>query len=79
MDVEFVVVNSPSPYNIVLGRAWLHGLKAVASTFHQVMKLVGWNGRQESLCGDQLQSKKCYISTMANKLSLLEVQMCGDN
>lgn len=74
MDVEFVVVNSPSPYNIILGRAWLHGIKAVASTLHQVLKFIGWKGRQESLCGDQLQSKKCYLSTIANKLSLLEVQ-----
>jgi hypothetical protein len=74
MDVEFVVVSSPSPYNIILGRTWLHGMKAVASTLHQVMKFVGWNGRQESLRGDQVQSKKCYISTVTNKPSFLEVQ-----
>ncbi|XP_058211692.1 uncharacterized protein LOC131323868 [Rhododendron vialii] len=49
VDVEFVVVSSPSPYNVILGRAWLHGMQAVASTFHQVMKFVGWNGRQETL------------------------------
>ncbi|XP_058211606.1 uncharacterized protein LOC131323781 [Rhododendron vialii] len=74
IDVEFVVVNSPSPYNIILDQAWLHGMKAVASTLHQVMKFIGWNGWQESLRGDQVQSKKCYISTVTNKPSFLEVQ-----
>ncbi|XP_058221832.1 uncharacterized protein LOC131331891 [Rhododendron vialii] len=43
IDVKFVEVNSPRPYNIILGRAWLHGMKGVASTLHQVMKFVGWN------------------------------------
>ncbi|KAG5536375.1 hypothetical protein RHGRI_023967 [Rhododendron griersonianum] len=32
IDVEFIVVNSLSPYNAILGRNWLHGMKAVAST-----------------------------------------------
>ncbi|XP_058211604.1 uncharacterized protein LOC131323779 [Rhododendron vialii] len=49
LDIEFVVVASPSPYNVILDRTWLHEMKAVASTFHQVVKFVGWNGRQESL------------------------------
>ncbi|XP_058211683.1 uncharacterized protein LOC131323859 [Rhododendron vialii] len=74
LEIEFVVVASPSPYNVILGRTWLHEMKVVASTFHQVVKFVGWNGRQESLRGDQIQSKKCYISTVTNKQSCMEVQ-----
>ncbi|XP_058222965.1 uncharacterized protein LOC131332684 [Rhododendron vialii] len=72
LEIKFVVVASPSPYNIILGRIWLHEMKAVASTFHQVVKFVGWNGCQESLRGDQIQSKKCYISTVTNKQSFME-------
>ncbi|XP_058180095.1 uncharacterized protein LOC131298635 [Rhododendron vialii] len=41
LEIEFVVVASPSPYNVILGRTWLHEMKAVASTFHQVVKFVG--------------------------------------
>ncbi|XP_058223017.1 uncharacterized protein LOC131332738 [Rhododendron vialii] len=74
LEIEFVVVASPSPYNVILGRTWLHEMQAVASTYHQVVKFVGWNGRQESLRGDQIQSKKCYISTVTNKQSCMEVQ-----
>ncbi|XP_058180126.1 uncharacterized protein LOC131298669 [Rhododendron vialii] len=36
LEIEFVVVASPSPYNVILDRTWLHEMKAVASTFHQV-------------------------------------------
>ncbi|XP_058223230.1 uncharacterized protein LOC131332939 [Rhododendron vialii] len=74
LQIEFVVVASPSPYNVILGRTWLHEMRAVASTYHQVVKFIGWNGRQESLRGDQIQSKKCYISTVTNKQSCMEVQ-----
>lgn len=42
IDVEFVVVSSPSPYNVILG--WLHGLQAVALTF----SLAGIVGRRAS-------------------------------
>lgn len=74
MEVKFVVVSSMSPYNVILGRAWLHGMKVVASTLHQVVKFIEWNGRQESLRGDQLQSKKCYVSTVVQSSECLEVQ-----
>lgn len=74
MDIEFVVFSSPSPYIVILSRAWLHGMKAVASTLHRVVKFIGWNGRQESLRGDQLQSKKCYVSTVVQNSDCLEVQ-----
>lgn len=36
-NMEFVVVDAPSPYNAVLGRSWLHTLKAIASTYHQMV------------------------------------------
>ncbi|XP_058218439.1 uncharacterized protein LOC131329357 [Rhododendron vialii] len=46
----------------------------VSFTGAPVVKFIGWNGRQESLRGDQIQSKKCYISTVTNKQSCMEVQ-----
>ena len=36
-QVEFLVLKVPSTYNIILGRTWLHAMRAVASTYHQVM------------------------------------------
>ncbi|XP_058189245.1 uncharacterized protein LOC131306833 [Rhododendron vialii] len=66
LSVEFIVVNVPSPYNAILGRTWLHCMQAIASTYHQVIRFIGINGRQEDLRGDQIASKKCYVSAIHN-------------
>ena len=34
LDTEFLVVNMPSPYTVIMGRRWLHKLKAVPSSLH---------------------------------------------
>ncbi|KAG5530153.1 hypothetical protein RHGRI_030503 [Rhododendron griersonianum] len=51
LDVEFIVVSSSSPYNAILGRNWLHGMRAVASTLHQCVRFIGESGRQETIRG----------------------------
>ncbi|XP_058198427.1 uncharacterized protein LOC131313949 [Rhododendron vialii] len=63
-NLEFVIVDAPSPYNAILGRNWLHSIKAVASTYHQVVRYIGAHGRQEDLMGDQLQARQCYVSAV---------------
>ena len=34
-QVFFLVVEDLGPYNVILGRAWLHAMKVVPSTYHQ--------------------------------------------
>ena len=34
LNVNFVVLDSPSTYNMILGRPWIHKMRAVPSTFH---------------------------------------------
>ena len=34
--VKFMVVDCPSAYNAILGRAWICAMKAMLSTYHQV-------------------------------------------
>lgn len=65
LTVEFIVVNILSPYNI-LDCNWLHGLKAIASTYRQVVHYIGFDRRQEDLFGDQVEATKCYVSTIHN-------------
>ena len=36
--VTFIVVRSFSPYTVILGRPWIHAMKAVSSTLHVKMK-----------------------------------------
>ncbi|XP_058181303.1 uncharacterized protein LOC131299740 [Rhododendron vialii] len=45
LSVKFIVVNVPSSYNAILGRTWLHGMQAIASTYHQIVRFIGINGR----------------------------------
>lgn len=64
IHTEFTVADVSSPYNAIVGRAWLHGMKAVASTYCQVVRYIGANGRQIDFCGDQVASKKCYVAAV---------------
>ncbi|XP_058223260.1 uncharacterized protein LOC131332974 [Rhododendron vialii] len=78
LDMKFVVVDVPSPYNAIIGCTWLHKLKAIASIYHQVVRFIGANGRQEDLYGDQTAAKRFYVNAVrSNKqtswVNLIEV------
>ena len=38
MEVDFIVVDSYSPYTTIVAKPWLHTLEAVSSTLHQKVK-----------------------------------------
>lgn len=38
--IEFLVVNIESLYNVILGRGWLHGIKATLSTYYHNLKFI---------------------------------------
>ena len=35
---EFSILDVPSPYNTILGRPWIHMIRVVPSTHHQLLK-----------------------------------------
>lgn len=35
---RFLVIDGESTYNIIMGRPWIHDLKPIPSTYHQVLK-----------------------------------------
>ena len=43
VEVDFIVVDVFSPYTAIVGRPWLHTLKAVSSTLHQKVKYPSGN------------------------------------
>ncbi|XP_075499201.1 uncharacterized protein LOC142537580 [Primulina tabacum] len=60
---SFTVVDSPSSYNIILGRLAMNKLRAVASTYHQKIKFpVG--ARARDVRGDQPSSRKRYVEAV---------------
>ncbi|XP_074298216.1 uncharacterized protein LOC141629041 [Silene latifolia] len=38
-QVRYLVIDGPSTYNVILGRPWIHEMKAIPSTYHQCLKL----------------------------------------
>nr|XP_023887147.1 uncharacterized protein LOC111999256 [Quercus suber] len=40
VEVDFIVVNTYSPYTAIVGRPWLHTLGGVASSWHQKVKFL---------------------------------------
>ena len=40
LNVLFSVVEDLSHFNAILGRTWLHGMKAIPSTYHQMVSFI---------------------------------------
>ena len=59
LNVQFSVVQELSPFNIILGRTWLHYMKAIPSTYHQMVSFLTNEG-QIDLYGSQLAARQCY-------------------
>ena len=62
----FLVVEDLGPYNAILGRAWLHAMKAVPSTYHQTISYLTASG-QVDLQGSQLAARQCYQLSMQGR------------
>ena len=58
----FSVVEDLSPFNAILGRTWLHSMKVIPSTYHQVVSSITQNG-QVDFYGSQLAARQCYQIT----------------
>ena len=55
----FSVVEDLGPYNAIVGRTWLHAMKAIPSTYHQTISYLTASG-QVDLQGSQLAARQCY-------------------
>ncbi|XP_056695218.1 uncharacterized protein [Spinacia oleracea] len=60
---KFNVADCPSAYNVILGRPWIHKMKAVPSTYHQSIKFPTKWGVME-IKGQQRDAKKCYETAL---------------
>ncbi|XP_074299332.1 uncharacterized protein LOC141630404 [Silene latifolia] len=58
-QVRYLVIDGPSTYKVILGRPWIHEMKAIPSTYHQCLKFPTPWGVQE-IRGDQEKAKDCY-------------------
>ncbi|MCQ7416408.1 retropepsin-like domain-containing protein, partial [Salmonella enterica] len=61
--INFLVVDCMSAYNPILGRPTLHEMKAIASTYHQLLKFPTPNG-VGVVKGEQKESRECYWTAL---------------
>jgi len=67
--IRYVVVNTPSAYNLLLGRPSLNRLGAVASKKHMKMKLTSLEGRVITRQSNQKDARKYYESNLKSRRS----------
>ena len=53
LNVQFSIVEDLSPFNAILGRTWLHSMKIIPFTYHQMVSYLIEDG-QINLYGSQL-------------------------
>ena len=62
-EIDFLIVDCPSTYNIILGRPTLNKLKAATSTYYLKFKFPTAHGVE--IRGDQVLARKCYQIALA--------------
>ena len=65
-QLDFLVVDCPSSYNVIIGRPILNRWKAATSTYCLKVKFPTDNGVGE-VKGDQILARKCYQAVLATK------------
>ena len=59
-QVLFSVVGDLGPYNAIMGQAWLHSMKVVPSTYHQMVSYLTNDGLVD-LLSNRLAARQCYL------------------
>ena len=60
VEVDFIVVDTFSPYMAIMGRPWLYTLRVVSSTLHQKMKYPS-GGQVLEILGNQSTARRCLV------------------
>ena len=66
VEVDFIVVDSYSPYTAIVARPWLYALGAVSSTLHQKVKYPS-EGLVKEILGSQSIARQCMVVAILHK------------
>ena len=70
MSTKFLLVDCQLSYNMILGRPWIHDMRAFPSTLYQMVKFpTPWGIKAAR--GDQENSRSCYQTTLKGKTKVL--------
>ena len=76
VEVNFILVDTYSPYTTIVARPWLHTLGAVSSTLHQNVKYPS-DGQIKEILGDQAMARQCMVAVIQHKPEA-EPSVCGE-
>ncbi|XP_028107287.1 uncharacterized protein LOC114306269 [Camellia sinensis] len=71
VSTEFTVIDTLSPYNVILGKPWLYAMKVVPLTLHQLLWFPTEHGIEE-VRGDQMQKKNYSMTAMKSICNVRE-------
>ncbi|XP_057723967.1 uncharacterized protein LOC130939916 [Arachis stenosperma] len=66
-DLQFLVVDCISPYNIILGRPFLNTFCAIVSTIHLCMKFQVRENLIATIHSDHIEARRCYNESLRIK------------
>ena len=66
MEINFIMVDTYSPYIAIVARPWLYTLGAVASTLHQKVKFPS-EGRVLEIRGCQATARECLVVAISHR------------
>ena len=68
VEMNFIVVDTYSPYTAIVGRPWLHTLGAVTSSLHQKVKFPSGDQVLE-IRGCQFITRQCVVAAISHQLN----------
>ena len=74
VEVDFIVVDSYSPYTAIVARPWLHALGAVSSTLHQKVKYPS-EGLVKEILGNQSIGRQCTVAIILHKSEVVSLDL----
>ena len=66
VEVDFIVMDSHSPYTAIVAKPWLHVLGAVSFTLHQKVKYLS-KGQVKEILGSQSMARLCMVAAILHK------------
>ena len=71
-EVDFIVVDSYSPYTAIVAKPWLHALGAISSTLHQKVQYP-FEGLVKEILGNQFVARQCMVVAIMHKLEAVSL------
>ena len=74
VEVDFIVVDSYSPYTTIVAKPWLHALGAVSSTLHQKVKYPS-EGLVKEILGNQSVGRQYTMAIILHKSEVVSLDL----